>query len=99
MSIAKASDDTLREFIHNNDGWAVVDDKLHKDFVFADFTQAFAFMTFVAKYAETHDHHPEWFNVYRKVKVDLVTHEVSGISERDFKMANYMDAVAEAQNE
>jgi len=99
MSIAKASDDLIHEFVHNHDGWTVVAGKLHKDFTFADFTHAFAFMTFVAEFAETHNHHPEWFNVYRKVNVDLVTHEVSGISERDFRMASYMDAVAEAQNE
>jgi 4a-hydroxytetrahydrobiopterin dehydratase len=99
MSIAKANDDTLQDFIRSNDGWTLLDGKLHKEFVFANFKHAFAFMTFVAEYAETHNHHPEWFNVYRHVKVDLITHEVSGISERDFKMANYMDAVAEAQNE
>ena len=74
--------------------WTLVSGKLHKDFRFADFVSAFGFMTSAALVAERMNHHPEWFNVYGTVRVDLVTHDVSGISERDFALARAMDAIA-----
>lgn len=74
--------------------WAVVSGKLHKQFCFADFVSAFGFMSSAALVAERMNHHPEWFNVYRTVRVDLITHDVSGISERDFALARAMDAIA-----
>ena len=64
---------------------------LKRTFVFADFNQAFGFMSRVALYAETHNHHPEWFNVYNRVEVTLTTHDAGGISERDIAMAQWMD--------
>lgn len=94
MKITKASSNEVSTFIQANSGWVIVDEKLRKEYLFSDFVQAFAFMTSIAKYAEEQNHHPEWFNVYKKVRVDLTTHEVSGISERDFQMAKEMDSVA-----
>lgn len=70
-------------------------DKLHREFRFKDFTHAFGFMSMVALVAEKTNHHPEWFNVYNKVVVDLTTHEVKGVSERDFQLAQSMDKLAE----
>ncbi len=64
---------------------------LKRTFVFADFNQAFGFMSRVALYAEAHNHHPEWFNVYNRVEVTLTTHDAGGISERDIAMAQWMD--------
>jgi 4a-hydroxytetrahydrobiopterin dehydratase len=55
--------------------------------VFADFVEAFGFMTRVALLAETANHHPEWSNVYNRVEIDLTTHDAGGITERDFKLA------------
>lgn len=71
--------------------WAVRDGKLHRDLEFEDFTAAFAFMTRVAAIAEKMDHHPEWFNVYNKVRVDLTTHDAGGISTEDIALAKEMD--------
>lgn len=71
--------------------WQVVDGKLHKEFVFADFIEAFGFMTRCAITAEKMNHHPEWFNVYKKVTVDLMTHEAGGLTELDFGLAQSMD--------
>lgn len=64
---------------------------LKRCFVFADFNQAFGFMSRVALYAEMHNHHPEWFNVYNRVEVTLTTHDAGGISQRDIDMAQWMD--------
>jgi 4a-hydroxytetrahydrobiopterin dehydratase len=60
---------------------------LQRDLVFADFVQAFGFMTQLALVAEKRDHHPEWFNVYNRVDLTLTTHDVAGISMRDIEMA------------
>jgi 4a-hydroxytetrahydrobiopterin dehydratase len=74
--------------------WSIEEGKLTKTFRFKDFNQAFGFMTRCALYAEKVNHHPEWFNVYRTVKVQLTTHEVSGISDKDFDMAKKMDEMS-----
>ncbi|NLQ17336.1 4a-hydroxytetrahydrobiopterin dehydratase [Marinomonas sp. M1K-6] len=74
--------------------WTIENDKLSKTFKFKDFQHAFGFMTLCALYAEKQDHHPEWFNVYNKVKVQLTTHDVSGISPKDFDLAKKMEAFA-----
>ncbi|HEY7652377.1 MAG TPA: 4a-hydroxytetrahydrobiopterin dehydratase [Methylomirabilota bacterium] len=76
-------------------GWAVKDGKLHKTFTFGDFAQAFAFMTEVAREAEALDHHPEWFNVYNRVAIDLTTHDASGITALDFELALRAENLAE----
>jgi 4a-hydroxytetrahydrobiopterin dehydratase len=72
-----------------------VNGKLHREFVFKDFVQAFGFMVQAALLAERADHHPEWFNVYKTVIVDLTTHEAGGITQRDFDLARDMGQIAE----
>ncbi|KAJ2552228.1 Mitochondrial-processing peptidase subunit alpha [Coemansia sp. RSA 1933] len=76
-----------------DNGWALVSgrDAITKKFSFADFNQAFAFMTAVALRAEKMDHHPEWFNVYNKVEITLSTHDCQGISTRDVDLATFID--------
>jgi 4a-hydroxytetrahydrobiopterin dehydratase len=69
-------------------------DAISKEFRFADFNQAFAFMTQVALKAERMDHHPEWSNVYNRVSVLLSTHDCGGVSERDIDMARFIDKLA-----
>ncbi|MBQ0724543.1 MAG: 4a-hydroxytetrahydrobiopterin dehydratase [Cycloclasticus sp.] len=81
-------------FINKFNDWSIVNGKLQREFVFADFAQAFSFMTDVALEAERANHHPEWFNVYKKVRVDLTTHEAGGITERDFQLAQQMERIA-----
>lgn len=75
-------------------GWSLVGGKLHREFRFADFVRAFAFMTEAAFHAEKLDHHPEWSNVYARVAVDLVTHDAQGVTELDFELARRMNAIA-----
>ena len=74
--------------------WFIENGKLAKSFKFKNFQQAFGFMTMCALYAEKKDHHPEWSNVYNKVDVQLVTHDVAGLSAKDFDLAKKMDALA-----
>ena len=74
-------------------GWAYKNGKLHKTFVFSSFVEAFGFMTQVALHAEKMNHHPEFFNVYNKVTLDLITHDVNGTSELDVKLAGIVDAL------
>jgi 4a-hydroxytetrahydrobiopterin dehydratase len=77
-------------------GWSEVQgrDAITKKFVFADFNQAFGFMTRAALVAEKSDHHPEWFNVYKTVEVTLSTHDAGGVTEKDVKLAEMMDKFA-----
>ena len=91
----KASEAELAVFLDKNQSWSVIDTKLYKEFKFSNFTQAFAFMCEIALIAEKQNHHPEWFNVYGKVQISLTTHEFDGISNRDFKLADCIDKVAE----
>lgn len=77
-------------------GWAMAEgqDALEKTFLFKDFKQAFAFMTRVAEDAEALNHHPEWSNVYRTVKVRLTTHDAGGLTTLDVDLARRMDKAA-----
>ena len=74
--------------------WSLVACRLHREFRFASFVEAFAFMSGAALVAEKMDHHPEWFNVYGKVVVDLTTHEAGGVTARDFALAERMEELA-----
>jgi 4a-hydroxytetrahydrobiopterin dehydratase len=90
----KLSEDEIREQVGGLDGWKVVGGKVNKTFEFGDFVQAFGFMTRVAMEAEKMNHHPEWFNVYNQVRIDLVTHDLGGISSYDIKLAKTIDRIA-----
>jgi 4a-hydroxytetrahydrobiopterin dehydratase len=68
-------------------------DAIARQFLFADFSEAFAFMARVALLAEKHDHHPEWSNVWNRVDILLTTHDAGGLSERDVKLAKAIDAL------
>ena len=85
----------IDEALASLDGWEVQDGKLHREFVFASFVEAFGFMAKAALVAECANHHPEWFNVYRTVRVDLTTHESGGITARDTALARAMNELAE----
>ena len=75
--------------------WDVDDarDGITRQFIFKDFSEAFAFMTRVALLAEVQDHHPEWSNVWNRVDILLTTHDAGGLSQRDIKMATAIDAL------
>jgi 4a-hydroxytetrahydrobiopterin dehydratase len=68
-------------------------DAITRDLVFADFSQAWGFMSRVALLAEQQDHHPEWSNVYNRLSITLTTHDAGGLSARDVKLARAIDAL------
>lgn len=74
--------------------WELKNDKLHRELRFKNFVQAWGFMTQAAILAEQMNHHPEWFNVYSKVIIDLTTHDVGGISQLDMELAKKMNQIA-----
>jgi 4a-hydroxytetrahydrobiopterin dehydratase len=78
-------------------GWSESKDRdaITKKFTFRDFNEAFGFMTRTALIAEKLDHHPEWFNVYKKVEVTLSTHDAGGVTELDVELAEAMDKLAQ----
>ena len=76
------------------DGWALQNGKLHREFVFANFIEAFGFMASAALVAEKMDHHPEWSNVYNRVAVDLTTHDADGVTRLDFELAAAMNTAS-----
>jgi len=92
----KLSDADIQAKLSDIPSWAVADGKLHREYKFRDFVQAFGFMTSAALVAESMNHHPEWFNVYSTVNVDLATHDAGGITELDFTLAGKMEELAKA---
>lgn len=89
----KLTDDQIQAELASLNGWELREGKLHKTFKFADFVQAWGFMSQAALIAQSMDHHPEWFNVYSTVRVDLNTHDAGGITTLDFELARKMDAL------
>jgi 4a-hydroxytetrahydrobiopterin dehydratase len=93
--VAALSQSQLDSEVAKLSNWSVKDGKLHAEFRFKDFVEAFTFMTKVAFAAEAAQHHPEWRNVYNRVTIDLVTHDAGdAISERDVEMARQIDTLA-----
>ena len=74
-------------------GWMFKKDGIEKEFVFQDFVEAFGFMTKVAFLSEKENHHPEWSNVYNRVKIRLSTHDAGGLTDKDFKLAGKIEAM------
>jgi 4a-hydroxytetrahydrobiopterin dehydratase len=95
MPAKKLSDAEIAALLRKAGGWSVAAGKLHKEFVCKDFAEAFGNMTHVALVAEAMNHHPEWFNVWNKVVIDLNTHSVKGISDYDFVLAEKINEIFE----
>ena len=96
----KLSGEARKSALARLKGWTEVNgrDAITKKFVFADFNQAFGFMTRAALVAEKMDHHPEWSNVYNRVEVLLTTHDANGVTDLDLRLAQFMDRHAAVKN-
>ena len=90
----KLNAEQIQEGLKELKDWSLQTEKLHRKFHFKNFVEAFGFMSQIAILAEKMNHHPEWSNIYNSVTIDLSTHDVSGISSRDFSLAKQIDIVA-----
>jgi 4a-hydroxytetrahydrobiopterin dehydratase len=95
----KLSDQEIERQLKNLEGWKVLNGKLNRSLEFSSFVKAFGFMTKVALEAEKMNHHPEWLNVYNKLNIDLVTHDIGGISNYDIKLAGVISRLYNEENQ
>ncbi len=93
MAAQKLTEQELSTRLQQLSGWAIKNEKLHREFKFADFAHAFGFMTTAAVLIEKMNHHPEWFNVYNRVSIDLTTHDAGGITQKDVELARLLDYI------
>ena len=92
--IEKLTDEALDVILEGLPGWVLRDGKLHRVLTFADFVEAFGFMSQVALVAERMNHHPEWCNVYKTLAISLTTHDAGGITHRDIELAQTINRLA-----
>lgn len=92
--MAKLTDTTLAAAVDSLPGWTIRDGKLHREYEFPDFVHAFGFMATAAIAIEAMEHHPEWFNVWNRVVVDLTTHDAGGITAKDILLAGKLEELA-----
>jgi 4a-hydroxytetrahydrobiopterin dehydratase len=95
----RLTDDERAAALASLPAWTLVADRdaIEREFKFADFSEAWAFMSRVALKAEQMNHHPEWFNVWSTVRVTMSTHDCGGLSKLDLAMARFMDSIAGAR--
>jgi 4a-hydroxytetrahydrobiopterin dehydratase len=88
------SEAELKKALGELSGWSIEAGKLHRQYQFKSFVEAFGFMTSLALVAESMGHHPEWFNVYNRVTIDLTTHDAGGITAKDVEFARKANQLA-----
>ena len=93
MAQKKLTDTEIQNYLEQLNGWSVQNGKLHKEFKFDNFITAFGFMTQLALVAESMNHHPEWFNVYNRVTIDMMTHDADGITLLDIEFAKQANII------
>ena len=89
----KLDSDEIELRLSRISNWTLDKDRIKKTFEFKNFGDAFAFMTRMAIEIERMNHHPEWFNVYNKLTIDLMTHDAGGITENDINLAKILDSL------
>ena len=89
----RLDDAAVNDALERLDGWSLREGRLHRRFEFDDFVGAFGFMASVALAAERLNHHPDWSNSYGIVDIHLSSHDVGGLSARDFELAGRIDAI------
>jgi 4a-hydroxytetrahydrobiopterin dehydratase len=91
--MSRLSIEQIEKQLEQLDGWEYVDGALETSFEFQDFKEAFAVMTRIAFECEAQQHHPDWSNVYNSLHIRLNTHDIGGVSEKDFKLAKTIEAI------
>lgn len=90
---AELSNGEIEDALKDLPGWKPAGNKLRKEFEFADFNQAFGFMTRAAMEIEKMNHHPEWFNVYNRLTIELTTHDAGGVTRNDISLAKILNSL------
>lgn len=93
MAAEPLSPEQISALVQQMPAWSLVNGKLHRELRFADFNEAFGFISRVALIAEAMGHHPEWSNVWNRVVIDLTTHDTGGLSTLDAELARRIDAL------
>ena len=91
LMISLIEKNQLDSFLEKNPSWIIDNKTIKKEFKFENFIEAFGFMSKVALLSEKIDHHPDWQNIYNKVKINLTTHDKGGITTNDIKLAEAID--------
>ena len=91
MGLTKLTENEIQESLKELTGWSIQNGKLHKEMEFVDFDAAWEFMTKAVTEIQKMNHHPEWFNVWNRLVIDLMTHDVGGISQNDINLAKILD--------
>lgn len=94
LKTPRLTEQELQAALSGLPGWSVLEGKLHREYRFSDFIHAFGFMATAAIAIEKMNHHPEWFNVWNQVRVDLTTHDSGGITGKDVELAATLDRIA-----
>ena len=89
--VSLIDENRLNSFLEKNPSWTIYNKNIKKEFKFANFIEAFGFMSKVALLSEKMDHHPNWQNTYNKVTIELTTHDRGGITYNDIKLAESID--------
>lgn len=95
MNNSQLSEAELKKALGELSGWSIEAGKLHRQYQFKSFVEAFGFMSSLALVAESMGHHPEWFNVYNRVTIDLTTHDAGGITAKDVELARKANQLAQ----
>ncbi len=93
----KLTEQEINDRLENLDGWEYSENAIHTSFEFENFKEAFTLMTRIAFEAEAQQHHPDWSNVYNQLEIKLATHDAGGVTEKDFKMANAIEGIVNAE--
>lgn len=94
----KLTEDEINKRLEEFDGWQYATNAIHTSFQFENFKDAFTVMTRIAFEAEAQNHHPNWGNIYNELEISLSTHDVDGVSEKDFELARAIEDIVEASN-
>ncbi len=93
----KLTEQEINDRLENLEGWDYSENSIHTSFEFENFKEAFTLMTRIAFEAEAQQHHPDWSNVYNQLEINLSTHDAGGVTEKDFKMANAIEGIVNAE--
>ncbi|WP_055445004.1 4a-hydroxytetrahydrobiopterin dehydratase [Lacinutrix himadriensis] len=95
----KLSEDNIEQRLLHFPDWDYIENALHAEFEFDNFKDCFSAMSRIAFECEAQNHHPNWSNVYNVLKISVSTHDVNGVTKKDFKLVEAIDAIVVPEDE